>query len=406
MNKAAGITAPYDVTAAQRSYLALHGKRLESEEKRNGNYHRQCTTGVRPGGILSTLGLVVITAVASYVGVALYRRWAQHRNLLDIPNERSSHDAPTVRGGGLVIALLMLAGIAVGWTLFGAFPPRMLLAYLVAAGLIAVVSWVDDNWGLSNKVRFAAHCLAGALVLFALGFVDTLTLPLIGGIQLGVAGLFLSLFWLVGLTNAYNFMDGIDGMAGTQALIAGIGWVALGWLSAQPFLTFTGLLLAGVSFGFLVHNWSPADVFMGDVGSAFLGFTLAVLVVAAARLDPRMALAGALLVWPFIFDTSFTLIRRWRNGENIFAAHRSHLYQRLVIAGYTHAGVSLLYGLLAMFGLILALGWITESRLAAPGMVLLIPLALGLVAWVRAVELRQGVTHPPTAKTIVPPASS
>lgn len=355
---------------------------------------------------MSALGLVVIGAVASYVGVALYRRWAQHRNLLDIPNERSSHDAPTVRGGGLVIALLMLAGIAVGWTLFGAFPPRMLLAYLVAAGLIAVVSWVDDNWGLSNKVRFAAHCLAGALVLFALGFVDTLTLPLIGGIQLGVAGLFLSLFWLVGLTNAYNFMDGIDGMAGTQALIAGIGWVALGWLSAQPFLTFTGLLLAGVSFGFLVHNWSPADVFMGDVGSAFLGFTLAVLVVAAARLDPRMALAGALLVWPFIFDTSFTLIRRWRNGENIFAAHRSHLYQRLVIAGYTHAGVSLLYGLLAMFGLILALGWITESRLAAPGMVLLIPLALGLVAWVRAVELRQGVTHPPTAKTIVPPASS
>ena len=168
--------------------------------------------GTRPGMLLSALGLVVLAAISSYVGVALYRRWAERRNLLDVPNERSSHHTPTVRGGGLVIAVLMLAGIAVGWTCFVTVPPRMLVAYLVAAGLIAAVSWIDDNRGLSYKVRFAVHCVGGVLVVAAIGPLQTLTLPLVDGFRLGLAGAVISLFWIVGLTNAYNFMDGIDGM--------------------------------------------------------------------------------------------------------------------------------------------------------------------------------------------------
>ena len=119
-------------------------------------------------------------------------------------------------------------------------------------------------------------------------------------------------------------------------------------------------LLAGSSLGFLGHNWPPARIFLGDVGSAFLGYTLAVLPVIAALLEPRLALAGVLLVFPFVFDTSFTLLRRWRRGENIFVAHRSHLYQRLVIAGYSHRAVTLLYAGLALVGVVLALAWVLE----------------------------------------------
>ena len=118
-----------------------------------------------------------------------------------------------------------------------------------------------------------------------------------------------------------------------------------------------GVLLAAASLGFLGFNWPPARIFMGDVGSAFLGFTFAALAVAAAQRDPRIALVGILFVWPFVFDATFTFLRRLKNGENVFAAHRSHLYQRLVIVGYSHRFVTLLYMGLAAWGTIWGLIW-------------------------------------------------
>ena len=118
-----------------------------------------------------------------------------------------------------------------------------------------------------------------------------------------------------------------------------------------------GVLLAAASLGFLGFNWPPTRIFMGDVGSAFLGFTFAALAIAAAQRDPRLALVGILFVWPFVFDATFTLLRRLKNGENVFAAHRSHLYQRLVIVGYSHRFVALLYMGLAAWGTIWGLIW-------------------------------------------------
>ena len=196
----------------------------------------------------------------------------------------------------------------------------------------------------------------------------------------GWLGVPLAFFWVVGLTNAYNFMDGIDGLAGSQAVIAGVGWAGLGWLRGEPLVSLLGLLVAGSSLGFLLHNWPPARIFMGDVGSAFLGFTFAALSVLAAQQNPRLAVAGILLLWPFIFDTIGTFLRRLRRRENVFAAHRSHLYQRLVIAGYSHRTVTLLYSGLALVGLVLALVWV----LALPGadwLALGLPGLLGFGLW-------------------------
>jgi UDP-N-acetylmuramyl pentapeptide phosphotransferase/UDP-N-acetylglucosamine-1-phosphate transferase len=210
-------------------------------------------------------------------------------------------------------------------------------------------------------------------------------LPVIASAFLGIP---LTFLWVVGLTNAYNFMDGIDGLAGGQAVVAGTTWLGLGLITGLPLVSLLGLFVAGSSLGFLVHNWSPARIFMGDVGSAFLGFTLAVIAVLGSLESPELAYAGVLVVWPFIFDTSFTILRRLRRKENIFEAHRSHLYQRLVIAGYSHRSVALLYLCLAAIGSVSALLWVAN---VAGGALLaaVIPLLLAACLWLLVITVEQ-----------------
>lgn len=321
---------------------------------------------------------------ASYLAVGWLARWAR-RHALDLPNERSSHAVPTPRGGGAVIAGLALIGVAPLLLLAEVPVPWLqLLGYAVGAAAIAAVSWLDDLHTLPYRTRLSIHILGAVLALVALGFWRQVALPALGPVRIGWLGLPLAFLWLVGLTNAYNFMDGIDGLAGTQALLAGLGWVAIGLFVGNPLVASLGALVAGSSLGFLGHNWPPARIFMGDVGSAFLGYTFAVLPLFAAqatdeRVAAKTAVAGLLLVWPFVFDSGFTFIGRLRRRENVFAAHRSHLYQRLVIAGRSHLAVTCLYGALDLVGLALALLWLSGSPLGDVLIVTVIPaLCLGL----------------------------
>jgi UDP-N-acetylmuramyl pentapeptide phosphotransferase/UDP-N-acetylglucosamine-1-phosphate transferase len=173
--------------------------------------------------------------------------------------------------------------------------------------------------------------------------------------------------WMVALTNAYNFMDGIDGIAGIQAIVAGLGWVVIGAIAGLADAVVLGLLLTAGVAGFLVYNWPPARVFMGDAGSGFLGFSFAAIPLIAPEHGPHLLLSAALLTWPFLFDTSFTLIRRVRRRENIFAAHRTHLYQRLTVTGLSHARVTALYGVLGVLGA----GGAIALATAPPGVALL-----------------------------------
>lgn len=306
--------------------------------------------------------LWLLVVVAAYGGVALVRRWTTQR-LLDVPNERSSHSRPTPRGGGLPIVACTLVGL---WGMYGTawldLPLLPVLSYTLGALVVAAVSWGDDLWSLSNRVRFLAHAGGALLVLGGVGYGRQLTLPFVDVPELGWLGAGVAFFWIVGLTNAYNFMDGIDGIAGGQAVLAGVAWMGLGVLVEAPLCSLLGALLAGSSLGFLGHNWPPARIFMGDVGSAFLGYTFAVLALLGHLVHPRLGLAGVLVVWPFVFDTALTLLRRLRRRENIFAAHRSHLYQRLVIAGCSHRYVTLLYLGLAFCGVLLALAWSLHVR--------------------------------------------
>jgi UDP-N-acetylmuramyl pentapeptide phosphotransferase/UDP-N-acetylglucosamine-1-phosphate transferase len=302
--------------------------------------------------ILPYLLTFLIAALASWLIVWGVRWYSRRGQLLDIPNERSSHTRPTPRGGGLGIVIVTIVGM-VGF--FG-FDPTI-IAYVVAGALIAVVSWLDDVRSLSNRVRFGVHLLAAAIVVVAGGWVEQVQLPFVGTLAIGWLGIPLTLFWLVGMTNIYNFMDGIDGIAGGQALVAGVGWFALGWLANAGSISFLGLFVAASSLGFLLHNWSPAKIFMGDVGSAFLGFTFGWLGIAATQNNPAFALPALLVVWLFLFDAGYTILRRIQRRENIFTAHRTHFYQRMVIAGQSHAPVTLLYMALALVGVIVA--WMT-----------------------------------------------
>jgi len=333
-----------------------------------------------------------IVCPLAYFGVGLIRSWAERQRLLDVPNERSSHTHPTPRGGGLVIVVLSTLGLVLGWLFNPAWAPVILVVYLVGAWLIAAVSWLDDLRSLPNRMRFAAHSLAALLAIVAFGYWRVVSIPLVGPFDLGWLGLPVTFIWIVGLTNAYNFMDGIDGIAGGQAFVAGIGWAILGWLAGQPLVGMLGLLLVASSLGFLGHNWPPARIFMGDVGSAFLGYTFAVLPVVAAQHNFRLALAGVLLVWPFVFDAAFTFLRRLRNRENVFAAHRSHLYQRLVIAGYSHRFVSSLYIVFAAIGALFAVGWTLEISVISPFIMIAIP-SLCVALWAFGVRTERNAAN-------------
>ncbi len=285
-------------------------------------------------------------------------RQALARHLIDVPNERSLHSRPTPRGGGIgiVIAACVLI-LAAGW---GGYLPSRSAVALVACGLsIALVSLLDDVASLPQLARLAVHAAAAAVLVAALGGYRTAEIPFAGTVTLGVTGWILSWLWLIACTNAFNFMDGIDGIAGGFAIVAGLAWVAVGYVSDSPFPAVVGAIVAGSSLGFLPQNWSPARIFLGDVGSAFLGFTIAA-VPLVSNDRPALAFAGILILWPFLFDTAFTLMRRTLNRERLMDAHRSHLYQRLVLSGWRHAAVSLLYMAFGSITAASAIWWIAR----------------------------------------------
>jgi len=309
--------------------------------------------------------LFISLTILSYLGVWIIRRYAERRQLLDHPNERSSHSMPTPRGGGLAIVLLVTG---TGLSFVRTEDLSRNLVYIVCAIVIAFLGWRDDTHSLSPRVRFAVQGLVAAASIWGLGYFSSVTIPLFGKLQLGVVGIVITFLWIIGLTNAYNFMDGIDGIAGGVAFAAGLGWVLLTSnipYLANSFVFWIALAIAAGSLGFLGHNWHPAKIFMGDVASTFLGYSFAVMPLMAANKEGDALMLGTLLMWTIIMDAGVTFIRRTLKRENVFAAHRTHVYQRLVIGGYTHSQVSTMYIVLTLVALRLASAWGDGSQLAS-----------------------------------------
>ncbi len=267
----------------------------------------------------------------------LTRRFIDPRSLfhvLDHPNERSLHRDPVPRSGGVALLLALAAAGVAGQFLTG-FPP--LLGWIAAgAFVLGLVSYLEDRYGIPRRYRLLAH-LGAAVLLLGAGLAPQ-GLELAGRVwELSCTLAFvLTLLYVVWMTNLYNFMDGMDGFAGGMAVF---GFGALAWAGwygeALPFALVSALIAASAG-GFLLWNFPPARIFMGDAGSATLGFLAAALSLWAAQ-ERIMPLWGSLLLFsPFIVDASLTLLRRALKGEKVWQAHRSHYYQRLVQAGWGH----------------------------------------------------------------------
>ena len=300
---------------------------------------------------IEILGPVAIAFLIAAALSPVFASWARRRDLLDVPNPRSSHVVATPRTGGPAFVLALLAGIAIAAFTAGGLATEASLI-VGAACALACLGFADDVRSLPASIR----------LLFQIGIAVSLLLALPGRSAAFFEPAWLAaaftVVWLVALTNAYNFMDGIDGIAAGQAIVAGLGWASLGAIMGSRDTMLLGLLLACAPAGFLMHNWPPAKVFMGDAGSGFLGFSFAALPLMTAGQGFHPMIWAALLTWPFLFDTGFTLLRRVRRGENILQAHRSHLYQRLIVSGLSHGFVALLYAGLASIG---ALGAIAHG---------------------------------------------
>lgn len=271
-----------------------------------------------------------ISFLVSLALVPLLVRFAVGRNLLDVPNARSSHEVPTPRLGGLAV----IAGV---WCaapfVEGGF------AVLVAATLAGLVGVVDDLTGL----RFWIKAPAQAAIAFGLLLVLPAPLQQAAG-PLGFLALLFGVLWVVALVNAYNFMDGIDGITGGTAVVNAL---FLGALLGGPALL---AALAAASAGFLVWNLSPGRIFLGDSGAYFIGFLLGASALYAHPVPGNSYLSflvAAAVFTPYLFDTGYTLVRRARAGKNIFSAHREHVYQLITPAPAYHRQVSIIYYALA-----------------------------------------------------------
>jgi len=315
--------------------------------------------------------------------VAATRDWARRRMVMDRPNARSLHVRPTPRGGG--IGIVVPTCLALGAMAAMAPYAQVPAAWIAGVGfLIAAVGMIDDVRGLSAVTRLVVQSTAAVLIVVGIGVWRTFAWPGLWRVDLGWMAVPCSILLVAGLTNIYNFMDGIDGIAGTQGAVAGLGWIVAGNALQDPLLVVAGAVVAASCLGFLVFNWPPASIFMGDVGSGFLGFVMAALTLSVAVRSPAIATAGILFVWPFVFDTGFTLLRRLRRRENLLHAHRSHLYQRLVLTGLSHRSVTMLYGALAIAGVVVGSAVAREAEPASSAGALLIATLSGAL-WLSAV---------------------
>jgi Fuc2NAc and GlcNAc transferase len=269
--------------------------------------------------------LAVAVIGISYVLTYCLRRYALHKSLLDIPNGRSSHTVPTPRGGGVAIVVSFLAALVCVYGA-GLIDLSSFMALLGAGSVIAALGFLDDHGHIAARWRLLGHFLAAAWGLFWLGGLPAI--PLFGvEFDLGLIGNVLAAFYLVWLLNLYNFMDGIDGIASVEAITVCLGVVIIYALSGFPGLIGLPVLLACAVAGFLIWNFPPAKIFMGDAGSGFLGIILGVLSLQAAWISSQLLWAWLILLGVFIVDATVTLIRRLVRGDKIYEAHRSHAYQ-------------------------------------------------------------------------------
>lgn len=298
------------------------------------------------------IGILIAVCIGSWLMTWMLRRYALSRSLMDIPNERSSHTVPTPRGGGVAIVVSFLLAVAFLWCL-RVLPSGLVLSLTGAGMLVALTGFIDDHGHIPAGWRLLVHFAAAAWGLFWIGGMPSLT---VFGYELALGwfGHLVAALYLVWLLNLYNFMDGIDAIAGIEAITVCIGGAVLFWLAGHTDKSnlLPVLILMAATIGFLIWNFPPAKIFLGDAGSGFVGLLLGLLSIMAAHVDQALFWGWVILLGCFTVDATVTLARRVLKGKTFYEAHRSHAYQYLSRRFGAHKPVSLIFGAINIFFLL------------------------------------------------------
>jgi Fuc2NAc and GlcNAc transferase len=309
--------------------------------------------------------VIAIFAVVVFVGFVLtllIQKSALKTNRLDIPNERSSHTSPTPRGAGLAVVVAFLLGL-VALLVDKSISDDVFLAIALPGLIVAIIGLLDDRGRLTSaKWRLVGHFVCALLAVWLVGGLPEL--PLANAtIDFGLAGDITAVVYLVWMLNLFNFMDGIDLITGVQTVTTSAGVAMLLLASTESDFWKVFVVITASILGFLFFNLPPAKIFLGDVGSGFIGFITAVISLAIAKDEPLVAWAMIILLGVFVTDATVTLLRRLLSCEHVYVAHRTHAYQHLSKKLNRHLPVSLGVGAINLLFL-LPIAWlVAESKI-------------------------------------------
>ncbi|RXW26712.1 glycosyltransferase family 4 protein [Enterobacter ludwigii] len=290
------------------------------------------------------LGIVIFSFLVSCVLTCGLRGYAIKHNVIDRPNQRSSHSVPTPRGGGVAIVLTLL--VALVWFYFSReLTLESFLGLFIPGLIVAIIGFLDDHGHIAARWRLLMHFTAAAIGIYFLGSFPVITLF---GYDLSLSwiGMILGCVYLVWMLNLYNFMDGINGLASAEAITfaacSAVLIVVNQYTDAPESIYPLTLALIGAAAGFIVWNFPIAKIFMGDAGSGFLGITIGLMILHIAKVDTHFFIAELCLLGVFIVDATTTLLRRVVAGKKVYEAHASHGYQILARKYGSHVPVTMM----------------------------------------------------------------
>jgi Fuc2NAc and GlcNAc transferase len=312
---------------------------------------------VSDGLVQYLLFLIVFGAAWALTGVL--RRYAIRRSVIDIPNERSSHDVPTPRGGGLSVAVVFTLALLLMF-LSDRIEKELLIALGGGGVFVAAIGFWDDHADLSKILRLTMQFAAAIWAVIWLGGAPAIPLGS-QAVQLGLPGIVIGAISIVWMINLFNFMDGIDAIASIETITVSIAAAILLLAAGNASFNFLLSALAAATTGFLIWNWPPAKIFMGDAGSSYIGFALAVAAIATSHAGGVNLWCWLILLAVFLVDASVTLAVRMLRRERWYDAHRTHAYQHAARAVGSHLPISLCTGAINLFYLF-PLAWLASER--------------------------------------------
>ena len=326
-----------------------------------------------------SLSLLIASAILTRQLVSYSHRFSK----MDIPNERSSHITPTPRGGGIAFVATSLIGFLI-LLLNNALNGTELLALCCAGSIVATAGHLDDRQKISGAtVRLVLHAISAVILVVGVGTPSELAI-FDRTVNTGIVGSILGVVYLVWLLNLFNFMDGTDGIAASEAIFVALAGAFLNFhVLSDANHSAAAVILAASTFGFILYNWSPAKIFMGDVGSGYLGIVVAGLSLIAANQDPELLWVWIILLAVFVSDATVTLIRRLLRKQKPHVAHRSHAYQHLAIRLNSHAKVALLVLAVNIMWLLPIAFFVADKQLAGTTGVIIayVPLLVAALAF-------------------------